>query len=157
LFPPVQQQVIEEVFGLARSIQDESIRAIALIGVAPQLPSELMAEALATVYATQSKSGRADTLIGMIPHLSPPPQQQVIKEVLDFARTIKDDTRRATILIGMAPHLTSELMTEALATVHTIQSTSSSHSANKHDPALVPSTATTGYQGSVRVCPNYPR
>ena len=115
-----------EVLSAIRQIQDRygddrrrsdgfSFRAKALSELAPQLPPELLSEALAITREISDESYRASALGALAPHLT----SALLPEALLVMREISDESYRASALRALAPHL-PELLPEALSVTREI-------------------------------------
>jgi hypothetical protein len=105
----------------ARQVPEDGQRAEALAGLAPHLPRELLAEALAAVREIRYAGDRSKTLVGLASHLP----AELLAEALAAAREIRDEEYRAKALAALAPHLSQEqretVLAEALVAAREIE------------------------------------
>ena len=88
-------------------------RAQALTGLAPQLPADLLARALAAATAIPRDYYRARALTGIAPQLPEADQPPVLARALAAATAITRDSDRAQALTGLAPQLPADLLAQA--------------------------------------------
>ncbi|MGH3188757.1 MAG: hypothetical protein ACRDOL_16110 [Streptosporangiaceae bacterium] len=94
---------------------DDSTRSGALIDMAPLLPQDLMAKALATAAGIKTDFMRALTLIGMARHLRPGQKAAVLAQALAAATAVTNDRHRADLLEMVAYDLTADQKPGVLA------------------------------------------
>ncbi|MFL9453848.1 MULTISPECIES: NB-ARC domain-containing protein [Nostocales] len=133
-----KELALSKALAVAKEIQDESRRALALSTLADKLPPQLLPEALAAVRAIQDKLSRASALGSLAGKLP-----EVLPEALAVAREIQDESRRTSALSTLADKLPPQLLPEALAVAREIQDEWSRASvlsalADKLPPQLLP-------------------
>lgn len=111
-------EILKQAIAAATAItgdNDTVFRAQALRDLAPQLPPELFAQALASA-ATITDGNRALALYGLAPHLP----FELLAQALTLALAIADDDSRINALSSLAPRLSAsqrtEILTQALVT-----------------------------------------
>ena len=87
-----------------------------LVKLAPHLPTDQLAQALAAIAAVTEDSYRPGLLADLAPHLPP----GMLTQALTAAMAITSDFHRAKALARLAPHLPPDLLTQALATACSI-------------------------------------
>jgi NB-ARC domain/APAF-1 helical domain len=117
---PENENLLSEVLEVARDI-GELYRAIALGGLAPYLPKNLLSEALEVARGIESELDRAIALSWLAPHLP----ENLLSEALEVIRGIQVESSRADALGWLAPHLPENLLSEALEVARGIQVKSS--------------------------------
>jgi hypothetical protein len=104
----------EQALNVAREVEGEASKALALASLAAHLPQAeqkvALSEALATVGRILDEGGRAGALAQLAPHL-PDPE---LKEALAIALRIHDKDDRVQALAGLAPHLPARVKDVAL-------------------------------------------
>ena len=85
-----------------------------LATLAPDLPADLLAEALAATATIASYDTRAKALTALAPHLPADQQPDVFRRALSAASGVQDFSRES-VLTALAPHLPADLLGEALA------------------------------------------
>jgi hypothetical protein len=98
----------------ARAIGRDYDRASAITELAPHLPADLLANALAAARAIRGAYPCAKALAGMALHLPPEERPAALADALAAALAISDENHRAEALAGLAPHLPPEVLPEAL-------------------------------------------
>ena len=93
--------LLSEALETARAIEAEYYRAIALQGLAPQLP-EILPEALETARAIEEEYYRAKALEGLAPYLP----KELLPEALEAVRAIGSEFWRAMALKNLIKRLT---------------------------------------------------
>jgi hypothetical protein len=86
-----------------------------LTGLAPHLPADQLAQALAVATAITDDDSRALALTGLAPHLSADQQPGVLAEALAATTAITRDSFRAQALTDLAPHLPAHQQPGVLA------------------------------------------
>jgi len=98
-----------------RENSNSTTQAEALKLIAPDFPSELLAEALATARKIKDDSARAKALLALAPRLTDELKVQALVEGLTAAREIKGELARARAFSDLAPYLSDELKAQVLA------------------------------------------
>ena len=109
-------QYLSHALDIARQIQDESDRAIALIALVEHLPA-LWPEVLSVTREIKDEYSRSSALSGLAEHLP----AELWQEVLSMTREIKDESSRSYALSGLAEHLPAELLQEVLSMTREIK------------------------------------
>ncbi|WP_157910431.1 NB-ARC domain-containing protein [Pseudofrankia sp. BMG5.36] len=99
----------------AQTKPDPEGRANALANLAPHLPDDLLAQALATATAIDHGRARVEALAGLAPHLPDEQRSPVLTQALAAATTIGNVLAQALALALLAPQLTEKQRAEALA------------------------------------------
>ena len=104
---PQSEEIREEAFNLAQSIENPWLRCRALTGLAYRLPQykvQALQEAITAVEGIPSEYHRARALGGMAGLLP----EELVDKALELIRSIQDDALRFYYLAFFAPHLTEE-------------------------------------------------
>jgi TIR domain/NB-ARC domain len=118
---PDRAAAVAEAFSEAKEESDPSIRAEALVTLAPHLTDGQLAEALATATDVTDPSVRAEVLGDLAPHLS----STQLSEALTAAIEIPDAGALAKALAALAPHLTAYQLDRALRAAQVINDAAS--------------------------------
>jgi hypothetical protein len=78
------------------------------------------AQGLAYARRVPAARRRADTLVAVASSLPEPTRTRILREALEAARGVNDDTWRAVMLTAVAPHLPEDLVDEALEIARSI-------------------------------------
>jgi hypothetical protein len=90
-------------------------RARALVGLAPYLPSDLLAQALEAATAINNSYPRAEALTGLVPYLPADQRGPVLARALDAATAVDRPEDRAKALAGLVPLLPADRRGPVLA------------------------------------------
>lgn len=96
--------LLHDAFNIAREIQDEARRGVALAALAPRLTQPLLHEALAAAWQIEDNDALGRLLAGLAPFLSPP----LLQEALDLAHRIANRTQQIEVLAGLVPYLNAQ-------------------------------------------------
>jgi hypothetical protein len=104
-YMPADQQREALAHALSAAIADQDLQAQALTFVAPHLPADLLAEALAAATAIADDRSRAQALTGLVPHLPAEQRSSVLAQALDAANALTDNYQRAAALTDLVPQM----------------------------------------------------
>jgi hypothetical protein len=118
------RNLLAEAVVAARETERQSLRAEALVALAPHVPADecavLIAEALEDAGAEENGPNRAEALVALAPHLAG--DSDLLAKAFAAGRAIRNEDRRVEALVGLAPHLAGDpgLVAEALAAARAI-------------------------------------
>jgi NB-ARC domain len=110
---PAAQTAHTEALTLARGLDGARQEAV-LVAVAPDLPAELLGEAVQLAGTIRERHGRARALAALAPHLPAPDRQPALGQALDLLLTLEPTLDRDRALVSLVAHLPTDLLRVAL-------------------------------------------
>ncbi len=109
LAPHLPGSLLIEALTLVQSLENEEMKAEALIGLVPHLPKvereKVLNDALAASRSIKNAMVRTSSLKSLAQYLPEPVHTEVLQEALEAAQSIKDRATRLLMLKELAPSL----------------------------------------------------